>query len=208
MNEVIEAWEDIFSKRTQLTQYPFSDVVTLLHRHKHFLPEKTICLELGCGPGPNIQLIKDLQYDYYGIEGSLTATIYAKNRHPDIKIITSDFCEGLPFMDHSFNLVFDRSAITHNKAQISNIFDEIIRVLVPGGLFIGVDYFSKLCFEYSNMKQSKAENRYQHALFCNDNEIKELLRKFQILYLRSKTHKNIVPDNNIVASYDFVVQKK
>ena len=74
-------WEDIYLNGEQLTSWPWSDVISLMHRYcKDVVSKKSVVFELGCGVGPNIPFIQSLGMNYYGVDGSSTELkIYIKS---------------------------------------------------------------------------------------------------------------------------------
>lgn len=101
-------------------------------------------LELGCGVGANVPLFLKLGVDYFAIEGSEAAVRMLHQAYPDLsdRIVVGDFTRDLAF-DGVFDLVVDRSAITHNTtASIREVLRMVFDRLRPGGKLLGIDWFS------------------------------------------------------------------
>lgn len=205
--DVLDKWQQIFTSGRQLTQFPFSELVSLFYRFKSRLPSHPKVLELGCGPGANIPLFLAEGADFHGIEGSSAAVEIARKRFPAAKVECYDFRKPLPFGDSFFDLVVDRSAITHNKDDAPAIFSEVHRVLKPSGLMIGIDYFSKEHRFYGDGAQA---NQHEGSLFLDRSELTRLLEPFRILLLQECSKKSLLvdtPENTDAVTFDFVVEK-
>ena len=95
--------------------WPWSDLVSYIYRYARPSDGFQRVLELGCGAGANIPLFEKLGTDYHGIEGSPSIVQSLHEQFPNIKdrIVVGDFTKTIPF-DGKFDLVVDRSSITHN----------------------------------------------------------------------------------------------
>ncbi len=204
--DVLDKWQNIFDSGKQLTQFPFSELVSLYFRFKSRFPARPKVLELGCGPGANIPLFLSEQAEFYGIEGSATGAEIARKRFPGVRVQQFDFRKPLPFEESFFDLIVDRSAITHNRDSVSDIFSEIRRVLKPSGLMIGLDYFSK---EHRFHKDGPETNHHENSLFVTQDELVELLEPFRILLMQQSTKKSLIGEHreNPEVTFDFVVEK-
>ena len=117
-------WDKTFIKKTHMSVWPWSDVVGLVNKNcKNLISqsENVSVLELGCGAGANIPFFKKLGFNYYAIEGSPTIVKHLHKRFPELsdQIICGDFTDEIPF-NIQFDLILDRSAVTHNNLQSIN----------------------------------------------------------------------------------------
>jgi SAM-dependent methyltransferase len=137
-------WEaNIYGQRQQVNRYPFDIVVSFIFRHfgrLHADERASVkILEVGCGTGNNVWFLAREGFDVTGIEGSPTAVKLGQeliaNEGLKARIIAGDFSR-LSWPDNTFDAVIDRCAVTHNRVEhIKRSFDEIKRVLKPGGVF-------------------------------------------------------------------------
>jgi len=91
-------------------------------------------LDVGCGDGRSFD---DLLYaggELYGVDISPEMLKLAKKRHSNVQLYETDAI-NLPFEDDSFDVVTAFFFIVHIK-DLESVFDEIYRVLKPGGSFI------------------------------------------------------------------------
>ena len=137
-------WNLAFRANSHLSVWPWSDLVAYVHRYaKPTLGYRRV-LELGCGVGANVPLFLKLGVDYFAIEGSEDAVRRLHQAYPELKdrVVVGDFTRDLVF-EGPFDLVVDRSAMTHNTT--SSIRDGLRMAfdrLRAGGKLFGIDWFS------------------------------------------------------------------
>ena len=103
-------WNKLYSNKTHMSVWPWSDVVSLVHQYCKLLmskPQNIKVLEVGSGAGANIPLFKNLGFNYFGIEGSHSMVKQLHEWFPDLKnqIICKDFTKIQPFT-FNFYLIF------------------------------------------------------------------------------------------------------
>ena len=137
-------WNCAFLANTHLSVWPWSDLVSYVNRYAKPAQGYQRVLELGCGVGANVPLFLKLGMDYFAIEGSEDAVRRLHQAYPDLndRVVVGDFTRGLAF-DGQFDLVVDRSAITHNTtASIREVLRMVFDRIRPGGKLFGIDWFS------------------------------------------------------------------
>ncbi|MFZ2975583.1 MAG: class I SAM-dependent methyltransferase [Candidatus Moraniibacteriota bacterium] len=96
-------------------------------------------LDFGCGNGRFLEMIKDSNLEYFGVDVSqklidIAKEKYAKNGVSFQKISSSD---SLPFPDNFFNSVVSISVFHHfPSGHAQKMAKEIYRVTAPGGIII------------------------------------------------------------------------
>ena len=144
-------WDICYAQNRHMSVWPWSDLVSLVNKYAHPREDTSPrVLEVGCGAGANISFLRSLKFDYYGIDGSSTIISSLLTQYPDLneRLAVADFTTTIPF-DGEFELVVDRSSITHNhEAPIRNALSLIFQKLTRPGIFIGIDWFSTLHSEY------------------------------------------------------------
>jgi SAM-dependent methyltransferase len=127
---------------------PYDCIVSFVYRNK---PAKdrseTKILEVGCGTGNNVWYLAREGFDLSGIDASPEAISYAQHRLDEEKVDADlrvgDFTQ-LPYPDNTFDLVFDRAALTNCGLSFARkAVSEIFRVLVPSGQFFINPYSSE-----------------------------------------------------------------
>ncbi|HEY6895645.1 MAG TPA: methyltransferase domain-containing protein [Rhodocyclaceae bacterium] len=137
-------WDDLYRSGTHLSIWPWSDVVTYVHRYANPSSGFNRVLELGCGAGANIPLFLKLGSDYFAIEGSSAIVQNLCNTYPTLseRIVVGDFTKEIPF-DGLFDLVLDRSSLISNTTEaMQHTLRMVFERLRSGGKFIGIDWFS------------------------------------------------------------------
>lgn len=214
-------WEEAFRANTHVSVWPWSDLVSYVHRHAK--PADGYCrvLELGCGVGANIPFFRALGVDYCAIEGSRSAVDKLCEAYPDLraKILVGDFTQSIPFAG-PFDLVVDRAALTHNTTTaIQHALHLIFGVLRSGGKFVGIDWFSTQHRSASggvsvdqNTRADISEWPFDgvgNVHFSDELHISDLLAKagFQVERLEHKQVDGMLPLTGRQAMWSFVAAK-
>jgi len=217
-------WEKSYANNTQLSIWPWSDIVSLVNRYCKSLIMRGggRVLELGCGAGANIPFFQSIGMDYYAIEGSPTIVRSLHDRYPELadKINIGDFTKELPFTS-SFDLVIDRASLTHNTtASIRKALDMTFNIINDDGVFIGSDWFSNSYTDFQWGEQSDDEftktfntKGYFVGLgnvhFSDELHLRDLFSKFDVIFMEEKLYIRHEPkDNHQLASWNIVARKR
>jgi len=93
-------------------------------------------LDIGCGTGRIIQDLLDKGADITGVDVSTEMLKIAEKKFPNSNFVEADIRE-LPFKDNTFDIVICTFVIVHLKqVELEGAFDEVYRILKPGGSFI------------------------------------------------------------------------
>jgi len=93
-------------------------------------------LDIGCGTGRIIPDLLDKNAIVTGADISTEMLKIAQEKFPKVNFVEADI-RKLPFKDDSFDFVIAAFVIVHLKqVELENAFDEVYRVLKPGGKFI------------------------------------------------------------------------
>lgn len=217
-------WDSCYRKNTHMSVWPWSDLVSYVMRYgrpkKH--QDSFKVLELGCGAGANIPFFKWLGADYYAIEGSPSIVVALHKKFPEFKkrIITGDFTKEIAF-EPGFDLVVDRSSLTHNLTEpiersLSIIYDK----MKPGGKYIGIDWFSTKHSDFEKGRIAEDEftrNGFPEGQFAgvgsvhfsDRQHITDLFKDFSIEILEHKIIKTEIPEfpEHLFAAWNFSARK-
>jgi SAM-dependent methyltransferase len=218
-----QEWDQRYLDNTHMSIWPWSDLVSLVYRYgRQEIARKGRVLELGCGAGANIPLFRTLGMDYHALEGSPSIVQKLKIDFPEFSdnIQTADFTTTQPF-EPGFGFIIDRASLTHNSTEaIERALTLAYDALAPGGLFLGVDWFST---KHSDFKSGEpGVDPYTRTNFRNgqfsgvgnvhfsdEEHLLHLFRKFSVIMLEEKIHRHVFPRNeHQFSSWIIVAEKK
>lgn len=186
-------WDKVYADGRQITRWPWTDLVSLCKRHLPSMAGKRV-LELGCGSGANIPFFDAEGCEYYGVESADVGNTHALGR-----VIKADFTQGA-WNGPKVDLVFDRASVVHNDvAGIERAMDLAFGALKPGGLYIGVDWFS-------TAHEDKAQFEGIPVTLCSAHSMREYFKRFEILSLEHKIVERLWPSRPAFASWNIVAR--
>jgi SAM-dependent methyltransferase len=221
MNNFSNEWDDTYRSGAHASIWPWSDLVSYVMRYAKPNKQGYKVLELGCGPGANIPFFTTLNVEYFAIEGSKSAIDLLHSKYPELKknIVLGDFTTDLPF-DAQFDLIIDRASLTHNTTNaIKNSVALIHEKLLPGGCFIGIDWFSTEHSDFkkgipggddytrTNLEQGQFQN-LGRVHFSDQKHIEDLFIEYTFITIQHKIVQTKIPKgDHTFASWNFAVKK-
>ena len=186
-------WEKIYSSKSKRhkNEWPNEELVGFINRTYSLKKNKSKIkiLELGCGWGNNLILLKKNNFDYYGLEQSTYAFRYLKQNFNNV------FCYNFSKMDFNnnyFDCVIDRQSMQHNSLEeIKNTISEVRRVLKKGGLF-----YSHL-ISFNNYKEK--------TTYLTKNQICKLFVNYDIKSITEVSKKQITNKKSSLTHKYFIV---
>lgn len=101
---------------------------------------ETRVLDLCCGWGQGTALLVERSRCVTGLDASPKALARARSAVPQATYIEA-FAEAMPLADRSMDVVHSSAAMHEmDPEQLRQIFQEVHRVLVPGGWFVFADF--------------------------------------------------------------------
>lgn len=157
-------------------------------------------IDLGCGLGQDTGWLIENKFNVISCDISTFALNKLKELFPNAKTMHLDVSTRLPFEDNSIGLVNANLSLHYFKMnKTKEIFDDIFRILEPGGLFIGRmnsdknnyvnSYFQEIeenfYYDTLNKKYSRLFNKKQfdiltekwNVIVLNEDETVRLERK-------------------------------
>jgi SAM-dependent methyltransferase len=220
-------WETVYDQGKQNNTFPWSDLVSLFFQFKPQLQTNQSmirALEYGSGTCNNYPLFKFQEIEYWGVETSVTANSIATKKFPELdsRLINSTFLE-LPKELTGFDYVIDRGSITCNSSSyIKNVVSEIYSKLLPGGIFIGIDWFSDKHSEFQSGENLDGDELTKHKFktgyfknlgithFTNHSDLNKTLSVFEVLYMAEKIvdiKETEFETGSVFSSWSFVARK-
>lgn len=154
-------------------------------------------LDLGCGNGRLLELLKDRKINYLGVDSASNIIELARRKHPHADFRTADAL-NLPFPDACFDKIYSIALLHHIPSEELRLvfLKEAKRVLKPEGMLLltvwnlwqranwktNLKYavlkiagLSKLDFKDILVPWGKSHKRYFHCF--SEKELGELVRK-------------------------------
>ncbi|WP_445636142.1 Methyltransferase type 12 domain-containing protein [Nostoc sp. DSM 114161] len=220
-NGFSQQWDQIYQQNTHMSVWPWSDLVSYIMRYARPNKPEFRVLELGCGAGANIPFFQKLGVEYHAIEGSPAIVGKLREKFPNLEnsIVVGDFTKDIPFVDQ-FDLVVDRSSLTHNATTaIKDSLALVYTKLKIGGRYVGIDWFSTLDSDYQfgipdediYTRRDYTEGHFAHVgrvHFADKPHLEELFAGFAIEVMEHKTVARHIPrDNHILAFWNLVARR-
>jgi hypothetical protein len=136
-----------------------------------------------------------------------------------VKLAQADFCAEIPFAG-PFDLVIDRASLTHNPTLgIQQSLEMIEERLAPGGIFVGVHWFSKdsddftrgIPSEYPDVRKGYKDGPFAEVglvHFFDRDKIESLFSNFTIEVLDHVVSESYTPKPERLAWWNIVAKKK
>jgi hypothetical protein len=214
-------WDTVYDQGSNLSIWPWSDLVSYVYRYAPIKSSETKVLEIGFGAGANIPFFRKLGVCYLGIEGSDAIASKVRERYPDwnANLLTGDFIEHR--YDGKYDLVVDRSSMTHNDTgAILRGLQNISKAMTEDAKYIGIDWFSTLHSGFSmgeavdeHTKCNIAEGQFHGVGKVHFSDETHLIELFQasglrITRLEHKEVRSMVPvTGQVFASWNLVAEK-
>lgn len=137
----------------------FNDALTSAIIKKIPLDNTQSILDLGCGDGFLINLLKNKYANLLGIDGASNMIEIAKKNNSDIenKFWVADITKELPLETASFDIILSNMVLM-DLSNIKLLLNEVFRILKPLGLFVFT--INHPCFSYISHQESNLAKRY------------------------------------------------
>jgi len=222
---VANEWEETYASGRHINSWPWSDLVSLYFRYLEYLGLRELgpkVLELGPGPGNNFPFWRALSADYFGIEMSPSAIDICIKRYPELagRLQNGDF-SLLESNSRDFDVICDRASVTHcSSIEVQNVITMSFNSLKQGGLYMGIDWFSKNHSDFnlpgtvvdSNTKSGFTSGQFVglgQVHFVDRAEMLHIFKEFEVLELTEKIVTSHYPnsDSRQFAAWNIVARK-
>ena len=167
-------------------------------------------IDLGCGLGQDTKWLSDNGFNVISCDLSKPALLKLKDFYPEAKTLRFDMTEKLPFDDNSVALINANLSLHYfTMDKTIEIFNEIYRVLEPGGLLIGRmnsdknNYNNENCIEIE--KNFYYDEKYKrHRRLFNKKQFELLSKKWEVVILNED---ETVRMGNKKYTWEFIFRK-
>ena len=157
-------------------------------------------LDLGCGSGETLSILKRIGWETYGVEIDKKAAAYANSK--GLKVFDQDLC-SLHFPDDHFDVIRMRSVLEH-LYDAPQIMDEIYRILNKEGSLLlicpNIRSFSSKLFKARWYHLDLPRHLYHFSPISLASFLKK--QHFQILFTRT------CGSGGILGSLDYLLNEK
>jgi len=167
-------------------------------------------IDLGCGLGQDANWLRKHNFNVVSCDISSLASQKLKELYPDANTMKFDVSKGLPFKDNEMYLINANLSLHYFMMDKTiEIFDDIYRVLKPGGLFIGRMNSDKNNYVNDNCENLE-ENFYydkvtkRHRRLFNKKQFDILTKKWNVVVLNEY---ETVRLGNKKYTWEFILRK-
>ncbi len=148
-------------------QYQLSEFCSLLPKKDK---ASIKILDVGCGPGRDVEYLMEEGYDVFGIDFSEEMIKVAKKLVQDGKFEVADFTKK-DFEENSFSGIWCNATLLHlPREEVKEIFDKFLKWLEPQGiLFVSM-------LEGEGQRELRIKRFYQNSLTAYFYQLNELIQ--------------------------------
>ncbi len=146
-------------------------------------------LDVGCGNGIGLKILSQLLHTKQALGIDLTHNLVLHGHHnfyfeDKVNYIQSD-AEQLPLENESIDIVTNVES-SHNYPKIEHFYDEVERILAPGGYF---------CFTDSNVP-NKSQMKQLDAFLKNKPQLKLIKKQYISKMVQASIHQRVIKDED------------
>ena len=162
-------WQKFFEENNG-NNFPHQSLIIFFYRYLNKLKKKKLnILDLGCGTGSTLMLIKKNSFYVDFVDISITALkkIENKNKNKNIKTFNKSFNEFLKHSKKKYDLIIDSTSLQHqNEDGIKQSFSLINKNLKKNGYFFSINLNSSRGlnddgFYVTKLKKNKLLNLFK-----------------------------------------------
>ena len=191
-------WQKFFEENNG-NNFPHQSLIIFFYRYLNKLKKKKLnILDLGCGTGSTLMLIKKNSFYVDFVDISITALkkIENKNKNKNIKTFNKSFNEFLKHSKKKYDLIIDSTSLQHqNEDGIKQSYSLINKNLKKNGYFFSINLNSSRGlnddgFYVTKLKKNKLLNLFKlcklkkvdyNFYYYTENNSKNYI-KFNVIY--------------------------
>mgnify|MGYP001464274828 CR=1 FL=1 len=138
-----------------------------LNQIRKFGDKKKSVIEIGCGPGYSLKILKESGFkfkSYYGIDVSNKSVEYFKKIHTKSACRVLDFSKRSIKLNRKFDIIFFNGCIHHMSKKLPIVFSNCKKILKKNGIIIMIEpngsflnFFRNLWYKFDNYFNHKDE---------------------------------------------------
>ncbi len=134
----MNGWKKFFEKNNG-NNFPHQSLIIFFYRYFYKLKKKVDILDLGCGTGSTLMLIKKKNFNIDFVDISKIALKKIKKKN-NIKIFNQNFNDFLENTKKKYDLIIDSTSLQHqNEKEIKKSFSLINKNLKKNGFFFSIN---------------------------------------------------------------------
>ncbi|WCL48078.1 class I SAM-dependent methyltransferase [Leptospira sp. GIMC2001] len=210
-NKTIVAWDNHYKKDKSQLSFPDENLVRMLSR----IPvdtkssSKQLALDLGAGSGRHSKLLSQFGWETIAADYSEEAIQQIQNNLQNIKTILVTE-PPYPFDNDSLDLVVGWGILHYNTDQmITKIISEIIRILKPGGYFMGTLRSSQDTHlnPNSNNEMELTDLKGGYVRLFSEDDLNRFLKDFSEIKIGYMERTPLGELDKVIAHYFFQARK-
>jgi ubiquinone/menaquinone biosynthesis C-methylase UbiE len=206
-------WDAIFRKAGAIHRLPENELVELIPFFKKHQVRKI--LDVGCGMGRHLLLLKNSGFDVYGCDISEKAIISCTKIIGKRKVKKCDMSK-LGFEDKTFDLVISTSVIQHAiMSKVKKTIKEFLRVLKDKGLIfiitLSTEDFSyktgKEIAPYTKINTNQLDGKVPHYYFTKQ-KLLDVFSDFEIIMAKPTERESCLSPGKKRGAWVMLARKK
>lgn len=128
----VARWKRLYDSDRFNLKYPSEHAIRFLHRHSAQTPNVcSLALDIGCGAGRHLRLMREMGYQAYGLDCAENALRW--DRANSLSVVIRDFTD-IGFADNLFDVALAYGVFYYGTpTDMRMAVNEMHRVLRPGG---------------------------------------------------------------------------
>lgn len=164
----MKRWKNFF-KISDGNKFPHQALIIFFYRNFFKLKKNKVnILDLGCGTGSTLMLIKKKSYyvDFVDISEAALKKIENKNKNKNIKTFNKSFNDFLEHSKKKYDLIIDSTSLQHqSEEEIKRSFRLINRNLKKNGYFFSINLNTSKGLNDDNFYVTKLRKNKLLSLF-------------------------------------------
>lgn len=208
-NPTQKIWNSHYTKSKARLLYPDENLVRILSKLNLPDNKKSKALDLGCGSGRHSILLHSHGWDTIAVDYSSESIAILKEIAPELLSFTIDI-PPYPFENGEFQVIVSWGVLHYNDdSTIQVMLDEVLRILEPGGYFVGTvrAHSDTLLKPDMNQKMNLQDLKGGFVQLMDETKLRKILKNFQDIKIGYMERSLLGDLNTKIAHYFFSARK-